>query len=65
MIQTKYFCPKCSEGIDTTDANFATDKLWVKRAVAFMETHKNHSQTIKTNLDIFYAQKEISRNTKS
>ena len=62
MIQAKYFCPKCSEGIDTTDANFTTDKLWIKRAVAFMTSHKDHSQIIKTELDKYYAQKEIDKN---
>jgi len=62
MIQSRYLCPLCSEGIETTDANFAKDKLWVKRAVAFMESHKNHSQVIKSNLKEYYAQKKINRN---
>ena len=57
MIQARYLCPLCSESIDTTDPNFATDKLWIKRAVAFMETHKGHSQAIKTALEIYYANK--------
>jgi len=62
MIQTRYFCLECSEGIDTTDQNFSNNKLWIKQAVAFMETHKNHSQTIKTLLDEYYAKKEADKN---
>ncbi len=62
MIQARYFCLRCSESIDTTDANFASDKLWVKRAVAFMTSHKDHSHILKTELDKHYVQKEIDRN---
>ncbi len=54
MIQSRYLCPLCSEKIETTDPNFASDKLWVKRAVAFMESHRDHSYSIKAALDKYY-----------
>ena len=62
MIESRYLCPLCSEKIETTDPNFAKDKLWVRRAVSFMETHKGHSQTIKTALNKYYEEKEALKN---
>jgi hypothetical protein len=55
MIQSKYFCPVHGESISTTDPNFAKDKLYVKRAVAFMESHKNCTATIRKQLEEHYA----------
>jgi len=61
MIQSRYLCPLCSEKIETADPNFAKDKLWIKRAVAFMESHKNHSYSIKASLKEYYANKMSKR----
>ena len=62
MIQSRYLCPLCSESMSTTDASFASNKLWVKRAVAFMESHKEHSTVIKSELKKYYAEKENNKN---
>jgi len=62
MIQSRYLCPLCSESISTTEANFANNKLWVKRAVAFMESHKDHSYSIRSSLKEYYVQKQANKN---
>jgi len=62
MIQSRYLCPLCSEKIETSDPNFAKDKLWVKRAVAFMESHKDHSYSIRSSLKEYYVQKQANKN---
>jgi hypothetical protein len=61
MIQTKYFCPIHQTSISTTDPNFASDKMWIKRARSFMETHKNCSETIKKQLEEYNAYKNGKR----